>query len=208
MESWYKKFGESMKDNELTIDEITSLREEWDRIINEGLALRDNIASATGYDQTAKDEQQQSASSRGFETMMQNQASELNGRFTALQEAGYQISDLNRQQLDVLLSILSLMPKELLLGGMEKAQNLVLSETPMAQGLQSDETIKATMSQVLIGVNALVISSDRTSIAISEIRNLMATSTGYLEDISVCNQKMLKEFGAKMDAMNTKLNNL
>lgn len=207
VEEFMNKLGQFMSDGIIAPWEqaqLDQLKEKMDGVAENYF----NQTEDYWKDDNTSTSEQQTASSRSFESMTQDQASELNGRFTALQEAGYQISDLNRQQLDVLLSILSLMPKELLLGGMEKAQNLVLPETPMAQGLQSDETIKATMSQVLIGVNALVISSDRTSIAISEIRNLMVTSTGYLEDISVCNQKMLKEFGAKMDAMNTKLNNL
>ena len=82
-----------MKDNELTIDEITSLREEWDRIVNEGLALRDNIASATGYDQTAKDEQQQSASVSYNTSMSQDTGDALLGRATAMYEIALNIYD-------------------------------------------------------------------------------------------------------------------
>ena len=54
--------------------------------MEEALKLRDELAAATGYDGTS-DQEQQSATSRGFETMTQDQASELNGRFTALYES-------------------------------------------------------------------------------------------------------------------------
>ena len=91
LESWYKKFGEAMKEGGLSSGEIASLRKEWNDLVSEGLNLRDSIAAATGYDRNSKDAEQQSASSRGFETMTQDQAGELSGRFSAVAESNYRI---------------------------------------------------------------------------------------------------------------------
>lgn len=87
LEEWYKKFAEAMEnDGTLDNNEIAALRDEYLGYVEEALKLRDDLAAATGYEGTSAQEQQ-SATSRGFETMTQDQASELNGRFTALYES-------------------------------------------------------------------------------------------------------------------------
>lgn len=88
LEGWWKKFGESMEDNELSESERNALANEYMKYVNEALNLRDQLAAATGYDKIGEEaKERQSASSGGYETMTQDQASELNGRFTALNES-------------------------------------------------------------------------------------------------------------------------
>lgn len=90
LESWYEKFGESMKDGELTADEMASLREDWDKLVEEGLALRDNIAAATGYDQTGSAQQQQA--SAGYSVAAsQDSVDVLSGRMNAVYECELRI---------------------------------------------------------------------------------------------------------------------
>ena len=90
LESWYEKFGESMKDGELTADEMASLREDWDKLVDEGLALRDNIAAATGYDQTGSAQQQQA--SAGYSVAASQESIDMTyGRLTAMYEAELRI---------------------------------------------------------------------------------------------------------------------
>ena len=96
LQDWYTAFADFMKNKDgLTEDEknrmLSDLRNEWDDIINEGLATRDELAEVTGYDNTSSSSSQQKASSKGFETMSQDMAGELNGRFTALNETGLRI---------------------------------------------------------------------------------------------------------------------
>ena len=92
LESWYEKFGESMKDGELTADEMASLREDWDKLVEEGLALRDNIAAATGYDQTGSAQQQQA--SAGYSIAASQESIDMTyGRLTAMYEVGLRIYD-------------------------------------------------------------------------------------------------------------------
>lgn len=84
MEQWYKDFAEAMESGGgLDSEEIKDLREGWDFMVQKGLGLRDQIAEATGYDKTSASAQ--SATTKGFEAMSQDTASELNGRFTDMQ---------------------------------------------------------------------------------------------------------------------------
>ena len=99
LEGWWKKFGESMEDNELSDSERKALANEYMGYVNEALNLRDQLAAATGYDKISEEaKEQQSASSRGFETMTQDQASELSGRFTAVAESNMRIEQATDQQ--------------------------------------------------------------------------------------------------------------
>ena len=65
--------------------EAEKLRQEYQQIANDLLAERDKLMNDFGWDTGTSS--QQSATARGFETMTQDQASELNGRFTALYES-------------------------------------------------------------------------------------------------------------------------
>lgn len=99
LEGWWKKFGESMEDNELSESERKSLANEYMGYVNEALNLRDQLAAATGYDKISEEaKEQQSATSKGFETMTQDQASELSGRFTAVAESNMRIEEATDQQ--------------------------------------------------------------------------------------------------------------
>ena len=91
IQEWYTAFAEAMKDGVLTDDELKQLRKEWNDIAADATAERDKLAEATGYDKTSSSASQQQASSKGFETMSQDMAGELSGRFTALNETGLRI---------------------------------------------------------------------------------------------------------------------
>ena len=105
LQEWYTAFAEAMEDGDLTDDELKSLREEWDKIVAEAMAERDKLAEAMGYDNTSSSASQQQASSKGYETMSQDTADELNGRFTAMYEAELNIADITNEQLTVLKAI-------------------------------------------------------------------------------------------------------
>ena len=103
LQEWYEQFASAMEDGGLSDGELSSLRDTWDSIVNDGLALRDKLAAAIGYDNTSSSTQQ-SASSKGFETMSQDTADELNGRFTALYEVGLRIDDSSRNIRDSIIN--------------------------------------------------------------------------------------------------------
>lgn len=100
----YESWANKMKENggrQLTPTELDNLKEEYDKIIQEGLAIRDNIADITGYKQSYE----QSASSGSFESMSQDTGNELNGRFTAVQiatEGTYEETKLINTKLDAI----------------------------------------------------------------------------------------------------------
>ena len=91
LEEWYKKFATAMEDGSLDNEEMNALRDEYLGYVEDALKLRDDLAAATGYDQIASVQQQQSASRGGYETMTQDQATELSGRLTALYESNLRL---------------------------------------------------------------------------------------------------------------------
>lgn len=98
LEDWWNRFGESMKDGDLSERERSSLQNEYMGYVNEALKLRDELAAATGYDK-AGSSSKQSASSRGFGTEMTHEdAGELSGRFTAVYESNLRIETAEQQQ--------------------------------------------------------------------------------------------------------------
>lgn len=102
----YESWSNKMKENggrKLTPTELNNLKEEYDKIVQEGLAIRDNIADITGYKQSYE----QSASSGSFESMSQDTGDELNGRFTAVQiatEGTYEETKLINTKLDAIVA--------------------------------------------------------------------------------------------------------
>ena len=82
LKGWWEKFGKAMEDNELTEAERNALTEEYMQYVDEALALRDNLAAATGYDKTEADGTSQSAKAGGFTAMTQDQGTKLEGMFT------------------------------------------------------------------------------------------------------------------------------
>ena len=82
LKGWWGKFGKAMEDNELTEAERNALTEEYMKYVDEALALRDNLAAATGYDKTEAGGTSQSAKAGGFTAMTQDQGTKLEGMFT------------------------------------------------------------------------------------------------------------------------------
>ena len=72
LKGWWEKFGKAMEDNELTEAERNALMEEYMQYMDEALALRDNLAAATGYDKTQQGGTSQSAKAGGFTAMTQD----------------------------------------------------------------------------------------------------------------------------------------
>ena len=88
----YDDWAKAIKDNDgkLTEADIETFNKRYDDIVQEGLKRRDDWAKVTGY--TGSSSSSQTATSGGWASMGQDTADELNGRFTALQIAGENIS--------------------------------------------------------------------------------------------------------------------
>lgn len=87
-------------DNGLTESEVEKLRKEQQAIVEQMIQDRDQLAEIFGWkselEESAASSQQ--ASAGGFENMSQDSADELNGRFTALQMAGEELSLLAQER--------------------------------------------------------------------------------------------------------------
>lgn len=88
----YDDWAKAMKDKngKLTKDDVDAFYKRYDDIVQEGLKRRDEWAKVTGY--TGSSSSSQTATSGGWASMGQDNADELNGRFTALQIAGESIA--------------------------------------------------------------------------------------------------------------------
>jgi tape measure domain-containing protein len=94
LNEWYKKFAESMRDDGTLSDaEREALKNEYMEYVNAAIKERDALASLIGY---GSDESSRSASQKGFASMNQDSADELNGRFTAIQALAYNINENTR----------------------------------------------------------------------------------------------------------------
>jgi len=87
LEDWYKAFSKAMEDDTLTETEKNNLKSQYDSIVADAKSERDALMKTLELDTTSKS---QSATSGGWQSMGQDTADELNGRFTALQIAGEQ----------------------------------------------------------------------------------------------------------------------
>lgn len=87
-------------DNGLTQSEVERLKKEQQAIVEQMIQDRDQLAEIFGWknelEESATSSQQ--ASAGGFENMSQDSADELNGRFTALQMAGEELSLLAQER--------------------------------------------------------------------------------------------------------------
>lgn len=85
LKEFYDEWSKLAKDG-LSETEIDYLTNKWNGIVDKGIKFRDEAAKITGYTGTSSQE----ATSGGWQSMGQETADELNGRFTALQIAGEQ----------------------------------------------------------------------------------------------------------------------
>ncbi|MBD5278929.1 MAG: tape measure protein [Bacteroides sp.] len=81
LREWYDEFAEAMNDRSLTDSERDALRQQYDAIVQQGLADRDFINEIIGGGAYSQE------TSKGWSTALtQDQGDELNGRFTTMVE--------------------------------------------------------------------------------------------------------------------------
>lgn len=108
---------------DLTSSEADELRRAQQELAEEMIAERDAMAEVFGWTSSASS---QESSKKGFATMSQDSADELNGRFTALQIAGEEIKNQNQLQT---MSILDLKAGMLSIGANTSGIKDIASET-------------------------------------------------------------------------------
>lgn len=108
---------------DLTSSEADELRRAQQELAEEMIAERDAMAEVFGWTSSASS---QGSSKKGFATMSQDSADELNGRFTALQIAGEEIKNQNQLQT---MSILDLKAGMLSIGANTSGIKDIAGET-------------------------------------------------------------------------------
>lgn len=103
LEDWYEDFSAAMSDGELTQDEVTKLRSDYEDIFNVARNNYDAALNMSGISMESSSNQE--ATKRGFKSMSQDTADELNGRFTTLQMAGEEIKEQTMAQTMALTDI-------------------------------------------------------------------------------------------------------
>lgn len=96
LEEWYAEFAKAMEDGKLSDEEREKLRQDYNSIVEQGIKDRNEINDIVGGGAYSQD-----ASSGGFESMSQDTAEELNGRFTALVEIQASSKSLQGQQYQI-----------------------------------------------------------------------------------------------------------
>lgn len=92
----YENWANKMKENggrKLTTTELNDIKEEYDKIVKEGLAIRDNIAAMTGYKEA---QSQQTATGKAIESITADQGSSLIGIGYAVQIAQEQGNEVRK----------------------------------------------------------------------------------------------------------------
>lgn len=156
LKSWREKFYNAMDDG-VTEDEYNALKAEGQQIAEEMKAKRDAMADM--YDWT-KDDDEREASEKGFASMSQDSADELNGRFTVMQEHTYSMNEgvkhlqSNSDKIVDKLSFLSNMDKNL--GEMMKFNDVVITHlSAIRDNTARLETIENTMESIKLGIDTL-----------------------------------------------------
>ncbi|MBQ8969162.1 MAG: phage tail tape measure protein [Bacteroidaceae bacterium] len=93
MEPLYNSLSDALVNGEADKDFLDNWEAEFQRKMAEANAQLDSIAEMTGRDPRTADPYEQSGTSGGWQSMGQETADELNGRFTALQMSGEIISE-------------------------------------------------------------------------------------------------------------------
>lgn len=82
LNDWYDSFASAMKDSELSEGERSALLNDYNAIVADAMKLRDTLADATGYSQSASEG---SGAYKAVASFSQEQGDELNGRLAAIQ---------------------------------------------------------------------------------------------------------------------------
>lgn len=92
IQAFYEDFAAAASDG-LSQDEIAALKQKYNDIITNAAATAENMEKITGISLSEGSEATREASQKGFASMSQDSANELNGRFTVIQGHTYQMAE-------------------------------------------------------------------------------------------------------------------
>ncbi len=93
LKALYEKWADKMKQGQLSDNDLNILKKEYDSIVDEGLKIRDNIATITGYKEA---QSQQTATGKGIEAITADQVNSLIGIGYAVQIAQEQGNEVRK----------------------------------------------------------------------------------------------------------------
>lgn len=108
LQSFYDSFADANRIGGIDSNEYAQLKEDWNNLVNDALEEREKLKDIFGWDSSSSSSSQK-ASSGGFESMSQDTASALEGRFTGLQMSGIKIEQYTKGMLESGLRIESLL---------------------------------------------------------------------------------------------------
>lgn len=104
LKNLYNEWADKLKGGAMSKDDIDKFQEEYNNLVNQGMAIRDNVSQLTGYTGSSS----QTATSGGWASVGQESVDELNGRFTALQISGESIAQNMETTIAMMETILTL----------------------------------------------------------------------------------------------------
>lgn len=95
IKKWYESWTDTINEQngKLTEAQIAQQKKEWEDIVKEGIAIRDNITNSTGY--TGKNDI--NGITGVAASITQDSANELNGNFYALRQSVNEVRNINKQ---------------------------------------------------------------------------------------------------------------
>ena len=209
LKAFYDKWGKlsKAKNGQLSKDDISALKEEYNGIVQDGLKIRDEVAAVTGY----KESYEQSVSSGAFEGMSQETGDEMNGRLTGIQiatEGTYQVIQSIDSKLGAIIGIsdnkedASTVP-ELPSDSIIKENFAALANSISQMDSKEDASIVPELpiishpinnSDSILNANfdALANSTSQMFLAYDEGRTILAQSLMYLQSIDERQEKWHK----------------
>lgn len=139
LKALYEKWADKMKQGQLSDNDLDILKKEYDSIVDEGLKIRDNIATITGYKEA---QSQQTATGKGIEAITADQASSLIGIGYAVQIAQEQGNEV-RKAIAVDVSFLRIYAEQ-------TYNNISEMRDIQYQGLQQLEAINKNTAPIIL----------------------------------------------------------
>lgn len=138
----YESWANKMKENggrKLTPTELNDFKEDYDKIVQEGLTIRDDIAAMTGYKEA---QSQQTATGKAIEAITADQASSLIGISYAMQIAQEQGNEV-RKAIAVDISFLRIYTEQIY-------NNISEMRDIQYQGLEQLEAINKNTAPIIL----------------------------------------------------------
>lgn len=201
MEDIRKKLQEFYADNVLSgweQDYIYNMAEQLQKELDAKFGWADNLMK----DESATNQQQ--ATSGGFETMSQDTASELNGRFTALQIAGEEIKNQSITQTSLLQMIYGLVSAIIIPAPTEQTgdDTTFMSSVPASADSGNGEVASQLISLSMATNSLLGVNQE----GFNNILLQIVQTNSYLENIYTIQKKMWEQWSRKFDEMTKSFN--